>query len=36
MGFVPVLSVRSEKSRSNISRFDVDQTGVTLGLRSEF
>lgn len=36
MGFVPVVSVRSEQSRSNISRFDVEQTGVTVGVRSEF
>jgi hypothetical protein len=36
MGFAPVVSVRSETSRSNISRFDVDQTGVSFGLRSEF
>ncbi len=36
MGFVPTLSVRAEKSRSNISRFDVDQTSVSLGIRSEF
>jgi len=36
MGFVPVLSVNSEKSRSNISRFDVDQTAVSFGIRSEF
>ncbi|MEO0750999.1 MAG: hypothetical protein AAFY25_04290 [Pseudomonadota bacterium] len=36
MGFVPVVSLRSEQSRSNISRFDVDQTGVTVGIRSEF
>ena len=36
MGFVPVVSLRSEQSRSNISRFDVEQTGVTLGIRSEF
>lgn len=36
MGFVPVISLRSEKSRSNISRFDVDQTGFSVGIRSEF
>ncbi|MEO0371944.1 MAG: hypothetical protein AAF231_10845 [Pseudomonadota bacterium] len=36
MGFVPVVSVRTEQSRSNISRFDVDQTGVSVGIRSEF
>ena len=36
MGFVPTLSVHTEKSRSNISRFDVDQTSVSLGIRSEF
>ncbi|MEL7255193.1 MAG: surface lipoprotein assembly modifier [Pseudomonadota bacterium] len=36
MGFVPVVSLRTEQSRSNISRFDVDQTGVSVGIRSEF
>lgn len=36
MGFVPVVSLRSERSRSNISRFDVDQTGISIGVRSEF
>ncbi len=36
MGFVPVVSLRTEQSRSNISRFDVDQTGFTVGVRSEF
>lgn len=36
MGFVPVVSLNAEKSRSNISRFDVDQTAVSFGIRSEF
>ncbi len=36
MGFVPTVSVRAEKSRSNISRFDVDETSLRLGIRSEF
>lgn len=36
MGFVPTVSVTSEKSSSNISRFDVAETSVTLGIRSEF
>ena len=36
MGFVPVVSINAEKSRSNISRFDVDQTAVSFGIRSEF
>ncbi|MEL7205921.1 MAG: hypothetical protein AAGL19_17195, partial [Pseudomonadota bacterium] len=36
MGFVPVVTLRSESSRSNVSRFDVDQTGVSVGIRSEF
>ncbi len=36
MGFVPTVSLRSEKSSSNISRFDVAETSVTLGIRSEF
>ncbi|MDT8327332.1 MAG: hypothetical protein RQ750_08120 [Roseovarius sp.] len=36
MGFVPTVSITSEKSSSNISRFDVAETSVTLGIRSEF
>ena len=36
MGFVPTVSVTSEKSDSNISRFDVEETSLTLGIRSEF
>ncbi|WP_297772149.1 hypothetical protein [uncultured Roseovarius sp.] len=36
MGFVPTLTVTSERSRSNISRFDVEETSVSLGIRSEF
>lgn len=36
MGFVPTVSVRSQKSRSNVSRFDVDETSVSMGIRSEF
>ena len=36
LGFVPTVSVRTEKSRSNISRFDVDETSLRLGIRSEF
>ncbi|MEL7132747.1 MAG: chloride channel protein [Pseudomonadota bacterium] len=34
--FVPVVTLRSEVSRSNVSRFDVDQTGLSVGIRSEF
>lgn len=36
MGFVPTVSVTSERSESNISRFDVEETSITLGIRSEF
>lgn len=36
MGFVPTLTVTSERSDSNISRFDVEETSITLGIRSEF
>lgn len=36
MGFVPTMSFNAEKSRSNISRFDVDETALTVGIRSEF
>lgn len=36
MGFVPTVTVTSERSGSNISRFDVEETSITLGIRSEF
>ncbi|MFN3210610.1 MAG: hypothetical protein ACE369_16725 [Roseovarius sp.] len=36
MGFVPTVSLNAEKTRSNISRFDVDETSVSFGIRSEF
>jgi len=36
MGFVPTMSLNAEKTRSNISRFDVDETSVSFGIRSEF
>jgi hypothetical protein len=36
LGFVPRVSLRAEKSRSNISRFDVDETSLSLGFTSEF
>jgi hypothetical protein len=36
LGFVPTLSLRAEKSRSNISRFDVDETSLSVGFASEF
>lgn len=36
MGFVPELSLTAERSRSNISRFDVDLSAISLGIRSEF
>lgn len=36
LGFVPTVSVQTEQSRSNISRFDVDETSVSFGIRSEF
>jgi hypothetical protein len=36
MGFVPTLTVTSERSDSNVSRFDVEETSITLGIRSEF
>lgn len=36
LGFVPTLTVNAEQSRSNISRFDVDETSVKLGITSEF
>lgn len=36
MGFVPEVTLNAEKSRSNISRFNVDQTSISIGIRSEF
>lgn len=36
MGFIPTVSFNAGKSRSNISRFDVDETSLSLGVRSEF
>lgn len=36
MGFVPTVTVTTENSTSNISRFDVEQTSLTVGMRSEF
>lgn len=36
MGFVPTLSLTRERSRSNISRFEVEETSLSLGIRSEF
>lgn len=36
MGFVPTMTVHTERARSNISRFNVDQTSVSFGIRSKF
>ena len=36
MGFVPTVSVKSQKSRSNVSRFEVEETSLSVGIRSEF
>ncbi len=36
LGFVPTVSVNTEATDSNISRFDVDETSVSFGIRSEF
>jgi hypothetical protein len=36
MGFVPTVSLTAEKSRSNISRFDVDETALSIGIESAF
>lgn len=36
MGFVPTVSLNTEATESNISRFDVDETSVSFGIRSEF
>ncbi|MEQ9259302.1 MAG: hypothetical protein RIG84_09390 [Roseovarius sp.] len=36
MGFVPTWTLQHEKARSNISRFNVDQTTFSFGIRSQF
>ncbi|MEM6577698.1 MAG: surface lipoprotein assembly modifier [Pseudomonadota bacterium] len=36
MGFVPTVSLNTSKTESNISRFDVEETSLTFGIRSEF
>lgn len=36
MGFVPTMSLTREQSRSNVSRFEVEETSLSLGIRSEF
>lgn len=36
MGFHPVISLQKTQTWSNISRFETDSVGVTLGLRSSF
>lgn len=36
MGFVPAISLTHEQSRSNISRFEVEETALSVGIRSEF
>lgn len=35
-GFVPTVTVSRDRTRSNVSRFDIDSTSVSLGLKSEF
>ncbi len=36
MGFAPVVSIATEKTRSNVSRFETEELSVSLGLRSAF
>ncbi|MEM6480291.1 MAG: surface lipoprotein assembly modifier [Pseudomonadota bacterium] len=36
MGFVPTLSLNTSHTDSNVSRFEVDETSLSLGIRSEF
>lgn len=35
-GFAPLISLRKQRTQSNVSRFDASETAVTLGLRSTF
>lgn len=36
MDFIPTVSLNTEATESNISRFDVAETSVSFGIRSEF
>ncbi|MEM6374657.1 MAG: surface lipoprotein assembly modifier [Pseudomonadota bacterium] len=36
MGFVPTVSLNASRTDSNVSRFEVDETSITIGIRSEF
>ncbi len=36
LGFVPTVSLNTRRTRSNVSRFDLDQTSVSIGIKSEF
>lgn len=35
-GFVPTISIASEWTESNVSRFETEQMSISLGLRSQF
>ncbi|MEE4348327.1 MAG: hypothetical protein V2I53_16140, partial [Paracoccaceae bacterium] len=35
-GFVPSMTVRAQKTRSNVSRFDASEIAVSFGVRSRF
>ena len=36
MGFTPTLKLSSERTLSNVSRFETDELSVSLGLRTAF
>ena len=35
-GFAPVLRLRSGRKDSNISRFDIRETSISIGIESKF
>lgn len=35
-GFIPTLSIKAQKSNSNISRFDTTELSIAIGIRSSF
>ncbi|MCJ7871852.1 surface lipoprotein assembly modifier [Phaeobacter sp. J2-8] len=36
MGFTPVVTLASEKTQSNVSRFETDELSLSIGIRSSF
>ncbi|WP_425041164.1 hypothetical protein [Primorskyibacter sp. S187A] len=36
MGFIPTLSVKRQKTSSNVGRFDTEATSISIGFKSQF